>query len=142
MALSDPAAAHHDLPIVEYGCLAGRDGALTLIKGDQALVVASPLHHCGCRLVAMANLHSDPHGRVEIVHRDQIHAAGPQRARIEMLFPADHDLLVRAADLDNVERRACGHAQSLTLTHGEIVNASMFADHFTTGSDKIAGCVR
>src|SRR6266567_6487249 len=99
MALSDPAAAHHDLPIVEYGCLAGRDGALRLIKGDQDLVAASSLNHCCSGLVAMANLHRDTHGRVEIIHRDQIHAAGSQRPRIEMLFPADYDLLLRAADL-------------------------------------------
>ena len=35
---ADPAAANHDVPIVEDGCLPRRDGALRLIEGDQHFV--------------------------------------------------------------------------------------------------------
>src|ERR1700693_3794746 len=59
-----------------------------------------------------------------------------------MLFPADDDLLVRAADLNHVERRARGHAQSLALAHGEVVNAAVLADDFAICRDEIAGSIR
>src|ERR1700686_3087253 len=56
-----------------------------------------------------------------------------------MLFPADDYLLVRAADLDDVERRAGGNAESLALADGEVVNASVLAYDFAVCGDEIAG---
>ena len=43
-ALSDPAAADNYVAIVEDGGLAGRDGALRLVEGDEDLAIAHPLH--------------------------------------------------------------------------------------------------
>jgi hypothetical protein len=43
-ALSDPAAADNYVAIVEDGGLAGRDGALRLVEGDEDLAIADPLH--------------------------------------------------------------------------------------------------
>src|SRR5450755_2780801 len=59
-----------------------------------------------------------------------------------MLFSADDDLLVRAADLDHVERRAGGYAESLALADREIVNASVLTDDVAVGGDEVASGVR
>src|ERR1039458_9528944 len=104
--LRDPAAAHHDVSIVENSRLSRCDGALRLVEGDEDFVVPNSFNQ-GCRgLVAMANFHADAHRPEQVVDGDQVHAAGAKGARIEMLFPANDHLLVRAADLDDVERRA------------------------------------
>src|SRR6185437_206145 len=47
-----------------------------------------------------------------------------------------------AVDVNDVERRACGHAQSLALAHGEVVDAVMPAEHAPRGGDEFAGGVR
>ena len=44
-ALSNPAAADDNVAIVEDRGLAGRDGALRLVEGDEDFVIADPLHH-------------------------------------------------------------------------------------------------
>ena len=38
--LNDPATADYHIAVVEYGGLAGRDGALRLVEGHQDFVVA------------------------------------------------------------------------------------------------------
>src|SRR5271169_3278801 len=55
-----------------------------------------------------------------------------------MFFPTHHNPLVGAADLDDVERRARGHAESLTLAHGEVVNAAVFAEDFSVCGHQVA----
>jgi hypothetical protein len=57
--LADPAAADHDIAVVENSCLAGSDSALRLVKGDEDLVCPASLDHCYGWLVAMPNLHAD-----------------------------------------------------------------------------------
>ena len=44
-ALSNPAAADHNVAVVEDCGLAGRDGALRLVESDDDLVIADPFHH-------------------------------------------------------------------------------------------------
>src|SRR3984957_525803 len=85
----------------------------------------------------MANLYRDAHGPEEIFHRDEVHAAGAQRTRVEILFPADNHLLVGATDLNHVERRAGGYAESLALADREIVNTVVLADNFAIGCDQL-----
>ena len=58
-----------------------------------------------------------------------------------MLIAADDDLLVGAADLDDIERRSRGHAESLALADGKVVNAGMLADHVAVCGDEVAGGV-
>src|SRR5258708_32405786 len=58
-----------------------------------------------------------------------------------MLFPSDNDLLIRAADLDDVERRTSGHPESLALADGKIVNATVPADDVAVRGDEVAGSV-
>jgi len=89
----------------------------------------------------MANLHGHAHGLMQVGDRDQVHTLGAQGARIEMLFAADNHLLLRAADLDDIERRAGGYAESLALADGEVVNARMLAEDFAAGRDQLAGGV-
>src|SRR5271163_4016749 len=58
-----------------------------------------------------------------------------------MLFPADYHPLVGAADLNHIERRAGGYAESLALANREIVNAVVRTDNFAIGCYQIAGGV-
>ena len=67
---------------------------------------------------------------MKTVDGDEVHAASAQGACIEMLLPAHDHLLIGAADLDNVEWRSRGHAQSLALADSEVVNAGVLADDF------------
>src|SRR5579864_9114388 len=139
--LSDPAAADHDLALIENRGLARSDGALRLIESDEDFVGAHTLH-CGWRgLVPMANLHRHAHWLSQIVHRDQIHTPGAQRARIKVLISAHDNLLAGAADLDDVERGSCGYAQSLALAHCEVMHAAMLADDFAACGNEVAGGV-
>src|SRR5579863_8465688 len=139
--LGDPAAADYDIAVIENCSLSRCDGALGLVEGGEDFVVAYALDYGRGGLVAMANLHRHPHRLVKIVDRDQVYAAGAQGARVEMLFPADDDLLISAADLDDVERRAGGYAESLALADGEVVNAGVLAENFAGGGDEVAGGV-
>ena len=100
--LSDPPAANHDVSVVENCGLAGSDGALRFVKRDNDLVRTRSLDHRRGRLVAMPNLHGHAYGIVQIVNRNQVYASGAQGARVKMRFPAHNNLLVRAADLDDV----------------------------------------
>ncbi len=67
MALCDPAAADHNVAVVENRGLAGRDGALRLVEGGEDFVFARALNDRWRGLVAMANLHRDAHGLAQIV---------------------------------------------------------------------------
>ena len=66
---------------------------------------------------------------------------GAQRAGIELSPASDNHLAGISLDLDHVERRARGHAQSLALAHGEVVDAAMLAHDFAVGGDQFAGSV-
>src|ERR1700746_649548 len=71
--LSDPAAANHDISIVEDRRLPGRDGALGLVELNEDFVVSASFDHgCG-RFVTMANLHRHPHGLAQLLDRDEVH---------------------------------------------------------------------
>src|SRR5215469_3247076 len=56
-----------------------------------------------------------------------------------MLVAADHHLLLRSADLDNVQRGSGGDTEPLALANGEVMNAGMLADDFSVRSDKFPG---
>src|SRR5271165_2664212 len=89
----------------------------------------------------MANLHRHPHRLMQIIHRDQVHAPGVQRARIQMVFSSYNHLLRRPADLDHIEWRAGSHAESLALAHGEVVNATVLAEDFAVRGYEFTGGV-
>ena len=82
--------------------LAGSNGALRFVERDNDLVRTRSLDHRWGRFVAMPNLNGHAHGLVQIVNRNQVYASGAQGARVKMLFSAHNNLLVRAADLDDV----------------------------------------
>ena len=60
-SLSDPAAADHNVTVVEDRGLSGCDGALGLVEGDKDFVVADALDRRRGRLVTMANLYRNSH---------------------------------------------------------------------------------
>ena len=55
-SLADPAAADHDVAVVEDDCLAGSDGALRRVEGDKNFVVSALLYDRRRSLVTMADL--------------------------------------------------------------------------------------
>src|ERR1022692_411041 len=59
-----------------------------------------------------------------------------------MLIAADHHLLIRPVNLNHIERRSRRHAQALTLSDGEVVDAAVFADHFPARSYQLTRSVR
>src|SRR5580704_15845135 len=83
--LLDPPATDHDVAVIEYGGLAGRDGALRLIEVGEDLVIAGLLDHGGCAFVAMANLHGNPHRLGQVFDRNQIRAVYMESLRVEIL---------------------------------------------------------
>ncbi len=139
--LCDPAPAYHNLSTIEDRGLAWRDGSLRLIERDDDSVIACALDHSRGRFVAMANLHGNPHRLAQVVDRDEVHAAGAQDARVEMLVAAHNYLPVRTPDLNDVERRSGSDAQSLELADLEDVNDSLLAEDFAARRDQLARSV-
>ena len=80
--------------------------------------------------------------RTQIIKRDPVQIARDEPAGKQLIIAADGHLSAGAVDVDDVERRACGHAQSLALAHGEVVDAFMPAEHAPIGGDELAGGVR
>ena len=89
----------------------------------------------------MADLYRDSHGLAQILDRDEIGPVYPKGAGVEFFLIADHHLASVSLDLNYVERRARGHAKSLALAHGEVVNAAVLAYDFAVGRDQFAGRV-
>ena len=55
------------------------------------------------------------------------------------MFIITHDhLLIRTADLDDIQRRSRRHAEPLALAHSEVVNTSVLADNFSVCGDEFA----
>src|SRR5439155_22832809 len=81
------------------------------------------------------------HRFAQIFDCNKIDAACAKRARVEILLIADNHLARVALDLDHVERRACGHTESFSLSDGEVVNASVLANHLAVGGDYPPGVV-
>ena len=65
-----------------------------------------------------------------------------QGAGIQLFLVTYYDLARISLDLDHVERRARGHAQSLALAHGEVMNAAVLADDFAVGGNQFTRRVR
>src|SRR3982074_698756 len=128
---SDPTAAYDQVSVIEAGGLARCDRALRLGKGHQYFVWAHLLQHGGSAFMTMPDLHSNPHRLAPILHRNQIHPAGAEGSRIEIVDVAHYHLALVALDLDNIEGRTRGYAQALALAYGEIVDAVVLADHLS-----------
>ena len=85
--------------------------------------------------MAVTDFDGDSHRFAQIFDCNKIDAACAKRARVELLLIADNHLARVALDLDHVERRACGHTESFSLSDGEVVNASVLANHLAVGGD-------
>src|SRR5271157_1512336 len=81
----DPTAADDDVTVVEDGGLAGGDGALRLVKGNSDFVRPGGFNNGWCRLMLVADLHGDPHGLAQLGHRNQVHPASAESARVKLL---------------------------------------------------------
>src|SRR5689334_22558531 len=92
--------------------------------------------------MTMADLGCDAHGLAQVVESDPVEVAGDEAAGEEFIIAADGHLAADAVDLDDVERRAGGDAQSLALADGEVVNAVMTAEDAAIAGDEFAGGVR
>src|ERR1700756_2412196 len=79
---------------------------------------------------------------LERFNGDPIHITGDERTRKQIIVSANSDLALRAIDVDDIERRTSGYAESLALADGEIVDAFMMPQHLAIGGDKFAGSIR
>src|SRR5208282_3565890 len=61
------------------------------------------------------------------------------RARVKFVVLTDHYLPRLVVNLNYVERRTCGHTQSLALADGEVVNAGVLSDYLAVGGDHLSG---
>src|SRR5437667_11059023 len=85
--------------------------------------------------MAVTDFDGDSHRFAQIFDCNKIDAACAKRARVKFLLIADNYLARVALDLDHIERRTGGYAESLALSNCEVVNASVFANHLADGGD-------
>src|SRR6202142_2995005 len=86
----------------------------------------------------VANLHRNSHRLAYVFGRNQVHPAGVKSARVKLLVVAHYHLPGVVLDLNDIQRRTSGYAQSFALAHGEIMNSGMFADSLTVGGPHFA----
>src|SRR5215471_20772747 len=120
---SNPAAANHDVAVVEDHSLARGDGPLRFVESYADFAIAGILDHSRSGLVPVTNLGANPHRFFQCVDADPVHLVRNQSARQQILVVAYGDGSLLAVDLDYIERRASCHSESLALAHGEVVNA-------------------
>ena len=72
----------------------------------------------------------------------QLTSRKPDAIHPQRLARADHDAAARRIELDDIERRAGGDAQSLALADGEMNDALMPADDAAVEIDDVAGLDR
>ena len=140
--LSNPAPTHHNILIVKNCGLPRRNRPLGLVKRRQNLIVCGLFDQCRCTLVTMTDLHLNSHRIRQVSYGNEIGPVDTQGTGIQLFLITHYDLARISLDLDDVERRARGHAQSLALTHSEIVNAAVFADDLAVGGNQFASRVR
>src|SRR5437588_5168573 len=139
--LGDPAAAHHDISVIEDGCLARRDGSLRLVEGGQHLVVSDLLNRGRRRLMTMTDFYGDSHGCAQISRGNEVHALCVQAPGEQLLAASDYYLASVALDLDYIKRRSGGYTQSPALAHCEVVDAMVLPDNFPARGDQLASRV-
>src|ERR1041385_8442752 len=79
---------------------------------------------------------------MQSINRDPVQVARDESPRKQIIISADSDLTFSAVDVDDVERRARGNAQSLALAHGKVVDAVMVPQHLAVRCNQLAGSVR
>jgi len=70
--LEDPTAAHDLVTVIENRRLAGRHGALRVVKSGKYLVSPSRFERCPGRFVPVANLDLDAHRRGQFRNGDPV----------------------------------------------------------------------
>ena len=138
-SLKDPAAAHYDFSVIEYGGLAGGDGALGLVEGRGNFTGSGVLDLGHSWLVAVADFYADAKRLGKRLDGDPVQVAGAEGPRVEQIIGAEDNLIRGGLDLNDIERRACGYSQALALAYGEVVNAGVFANGFARCGNEFAG---
>src|SRR6185437_15506451 len=132
--LHDPAAADNDVAIVENDSLAGRDGALWLLKSNQYAVVIHADFSIG-RLMAMTDLRFHPQGTLKLIDADPVQSLCAQCVGVQLVATTHHHLSLISAQFDYVKRRPRGHAQSFALTDGKVVDSGMGSQNLAAAAD-------
>src|SRR5215471_8077186 len=135
---SNPAAANHDVAVVEDHSLARGDGPLRFVESYANFAITGFLNHSGSGLVPVTNLGANPHRFFQCVDADPVHLVRNQSVRQQVFVAAYGHSSLLAVDLDYIERRASCNAESFPLAHCEVVNAVMMAQHLTISSDDLS----
>src|SRR5450755_1662530 len=91
--------------------------------------------------MAVANLGAHTKGLVKVVDGNPVQSLGAQGLGKKIVRAADHNLAPIAADLQHIERRTGGYAETLALADGEVVDSLVGADDLTAGGNELAGGV-
>src|SRR5206468_8443936 len=116
----------------------GGDGALRIVKANEDLIRSGRFNQGRSGLVAVPDLDGHSHRLAQFRDRNQVDAMRAERARIEFFVLADDDLASVSLDLEDIKWRASSDAETLALSHREIVNAGVFADDAPVGSHHLA----
>src|SRR5690242_8248779 len=122
---NNPAAADHDISIIENRGLSGSDGTLRLVECCKHLVAGVPADNGGSGCVLIANSHCHPHRLAQLFDSDPVQAACVESVRVKVLAFAHDDLASVSANFQNIERISSSHAEPLALSYREVVDAGM-----------------
>ena len=114
----NPAAAHHQVILVENDGLTGGHGPLRLIEADRhRSVVLSQQGRLGC-LMPAANLSLNPQGPGRLLNGDPIDPGGDQAGSEQIAVRAHHHPIAAGVGLEDVKPLPGSHSQSLPLADG------------------------
>src|SRR5215470_8914690 len=135
---SNPAAAHHDVAVVEDHSLARGDGPLRFVESYANFAITGILNHSRSGLVPVTNLGANPHRFFQCVDADPVHLVRYQSARQQVFVAAYGHSSLLAVDLDYIERRAGCNAESFALAYSEFMNAVVMAENSALSRDNIS----
>src|ERR1035437_89139 len=139
--LFDPAAAQHDLAIVENSTLSRGNGPLRVVETHlDAVAIARARERGGCGGVLVADLDLGPQGssRSHSGDRNPVYLLGHKARALQIVIVADGDALAVWIGGNHVEGFAGGDAQPLALPHRKMVNALVASERAPAGGHDLA----
>ena len=119
----DPAAAEHEVALIEDGGLTRGDGALGLVEADfhSVTIVAERRDGSGSGLMAVTDFDFGAGGRGESGPRDPIDIARYECGAQQMIVRTDSYALGYRVGRDDIQRLTLGDAETFALADGEVM---------------------
>ena len=140
--LHNPRAADDFFFLVEDGGVAGGDGALGLVEGDEHALAAVGrcywLDPCWSWALAVADAGLNAQAPRERRDADPVGAVAGEAGPVQLGFGADGDVAAGGVDVQHVERVGRGDAEALALADRKVVDALVAAERLAGGGDELA----